>query len=76
MIVADIVDSGGFQAIKLPKDFYVEGDKIFIQKVGDDFLLTPAKNTMNGMLKGIEMFTDDFMKDGRGKVFFAEREEF
>jgi len=76
MTITEIVYNEDFQAVKLPKNFYVEGNRIFIKKVKDGFLLMPCKNTMEGMLNGIEMFTDDFMEDGRGEDFFSEREEF
>jgi antitoxin VapB len=43
MTVAKIVRADGSQLVKLPKEFYLEGDTVAIRRQGEAIVLEPVK---------------------------------
>jgi virulence-associated protein VagC len=43
MQVAEIVWANGFQLVKLPEEFHLEGDSVFIRRQGDAIVLEPVR---------------------------------
>lgn len=43
MKIAKIFRSGNSQAVRLPKEFRVSDDEVFIKKAGDTIMLIPKK---------------------------------
>ncbi len=41
--IAKVFQSGNSQAVRLPKAYRIDTDKVFIEKVGDSIVLTPTK---------------------------------
>lgn len=57
MQTAKVFMNGNSQAVRLPKDFRVEGDEVVIKKVGDTIMLMPkryAYATLKASLDQIE----------------------
>ncbi len=44
-------------------------------KTGDSALLLPKQNKWDSFMRAIDMFSDDFMADGRANDMVQEREE-
>ena len=44
-------------------------------KIGDFVMLMPKNNKWNNLMTAIEMFSDDFMAEGRSDQYQQEREE-
>lgn len=65
MKTAKIFMSGNSQAVRIPKEFQLEGDEVEIQKRGDALVLRPKKRSWAALLAGLKKFTDDFMENGR-----------
>lgn len=66
METAKIFQSGGSQAVRLPKRFRFSGDdEVLIRKIGNAVLLTPKEKAWETFLQGLDGFTDDFFQDGR-----------
>ena len=65
MRTAKIFRSGNSQAVRIPREFRLEGDKVEIQKRGDALVLRPKKKSWAALLASLNQFTDDFMKGGR-----------
>ena len=74
MMTAKLFENGRSQAVRLPKDCRFEGDEVAVNKIGDIVILLPKENKWSGFLQSLEMFTDDFMKDGREQPGAQERE--
>lgn len=63
--LAKVFLNGRSQAIRIPKDFRVDTNEVYIEKVGDTLVITPKKNnhwdrlfeTLN------EIDTSDFMNE-------------
>lgn len=71
---AKVFTNGGSQAVRLPKDFRFDTDEVNVNRIGKIVILVPKENRWAGLLQSLDMFTDDFMKDGRGDLKTEERE--
>ena len=65
MMTAKIFENGRSQAVRLPKECRFHGDEVLVNKVGDIVILMPKNSQWAGFLDGLNMFSDDFMSDGR-----------
>jgi antitoxin VapB len=63
MAIAKVFLNGKSQAVRLPKEFRMEGDDVFVNRVGNAVLLLPRDDPWSGMLDALGKFTDDFMRD-------------
>jgi antitoxin VapB len=60
---ASLFRNGQSQAVRLPKEFRFEGEKVLIRRVGNAVLLLPADQPWQLFGESLEMFSDDFMND-------------
>lgn len=74
MMTAKLFENGRSQAVRLPKECRFNGDEVAINKVGDVVILLPKDHKWAGFLSGLELFSDDFMCDGREQQVVQERE--
>jgi antitoxin VapB len=65
MKTAKIFRSGNSQAVRIPKEFQLEGNEVEIVKNGSSLVLRPSKKSWAPLLESLDKFTSDFMKDGR-----------
>jgi len=75
MMTAKLFENGRSQAVRLPKEYRFEGDEVSINKVGDIVILMPKENKWSGLLSSLELFSDDFMADGREQPQDAQERE-
>ena len=75
MMTAKVFENGRSQAIRLPKECRFSSDEVMVNKIGDIVLLLPKQNKWDSFMKAIDMFSDDFMADGRANDMVQEREE-
>jgi antitoxin VapB len=47
---------------------------VAINKIGDIVILMPKENRWSGFLSSLNLFSEDFMNDGRDKSVEQERE--
>lgn len=74
MMTAKLFENGRSQAVRLPKEYRFNGDEVAINKVGDIAILMPKENKWSAFLNSLELFSDDFMSDGREQPAVQERE--
>ena len=74
MMTAKLFENGRSQAVRLPKECRFSGDEVAINKVGDIVILMPKENPWAGFLNSLELFSDDFIGDGREQPATQERE--
>ena len=72
--VAKVFENGGSQAVRLPKEYRFSSDEVVINRIGEIILLIPKTSRWESFMKAIDMFSDDFMKDGRDNQGVQERE--
>lgn len=65
MMTAKLFENGRSQAVRLPKECRFDGDEVAIDKVGDVVILMLKDHKWSGFLNSLELFSDDFMCDGR-----------
>lgn len=75
MMTAKVFKNGRSQAIRLPKECRFSSDEVVVNKIGDIVILLPKQNKWDSFMKAIDMFSDDFMADGRTTDIVQERDE-
>ena len=75
MNTAKIFKSGNSQAVRLPKGFQLEGNEVYIKRVGKNIILTSKDDPWAGLIDSLYMFSDDFMAE-RLQPPSDQREEF
>ena len=74
MMTAKVFENGRSQAVRLPKEYRFNDEEVAINKIGDIVILMPKENKWSGFLTSLNLFSEDFMNDGRGKSVEQERE--
>jgi antitoxin VapB len=62
MQTAKIFMNGRSQAVRLPKEFRLPGDDVFIKRLGNIVILIPKDAPWSPLVKSLDQFTDDFME--------------
>ena len=65
MDTAKVFENGRSQAVRLPKKFRFDVDKVVVQQLGDAVLLAPRDSVWKIFMDGLEGFTGDIFEDGR-----------
>lgn len=74
METAKLFENGRSQAVRLPKDYRFTGNEVNVNKIGDVVIIMPKKSKWASFAKAIDMFTDDYLKDGRSLNIKQKRE--
>ncbi len=74
MHTAKIFTNGKSQAVRLPKEFRLEGDEVYVNKVGGAVILFPKENPWAPFFESLSRFSDDFMMEREQPP--AEQREF
>jgi antitoxin VapB len=73
-MTAKVFENGRSQAVRLPKEYRFSDEEVAINKIGDIVILMPKENKWSGFLNSLNLFSEDFMNDGREKPVEQERE--
>lgn len=76
MLAAKVFMNGQSQAVRLPKEYRFSDNEVMSHKIGNMVLLFPKGEEWAGLLASLDMFSDDFMADGREQYTADEREAF
>jgi antitoxin VapB len=74
MPIAQIFQSGGNQAVRLPKEFCFSSNEVEIFQRGDEIVLREHKASAVEIFDILTSFPDDFMQGGRADFPPQERE--
>ncbi len=66
--------SGRSQAIRIPKEYRLPDEEIFVNRVGETIMLTPVSKLRDTFTQSLQLFTDDFMAEGRPMQIPSKRE--
>jgi len=75
MMTAKIFENGGSQAVRLPKEYRFDSNEVSVNKIGNIVLLSPKSDKWESVLQAIDMFSEDYMADGREDRKVQDREE-
>ena len=70
---ARLFQNGRSQAVRLPKEFRFDGDRVFVKRVGNSVVLIPYQEPWQSLFDSLDMFSDDFMA-GREQPSQQDRE--
>ena len=74
MQTATVTTRGESQSVELPKGFQINGEEVFVKRLGRSVLLIPKDaDPWDLMAASLDEFTDDFMAD-RDQPSKPERE--
>lgn len=76
MDTARLFRNGRSQAVRLPKEFRFEGDRVYVKRMGNAVVLLPYSGSWNGLFESLGAFSDDFMEDREQPAREEERESF
>jgi antitoxin VapB len=65
MDTAKLFRNGQSQAVRLPKAYRFEGDRVVIKRLGNAVVLMPFEDPWRILEEALEGFTPDFMKNRR-----------
>ncbi len=74
-MIGKIFENGRSQAIRIPKEYRMEGNEVLINKIGDMLLITPKDAGWKMFFEGIKQFPDDFFAEGRNQGTLQVREQ-
>lgn len=74
MQTVKVFQSGNSQAVRIPKEFAVDEQELFIQKVGSSIILTSKKDIWTSFRSSINNFSEDLFSEGREQPEEQERE--
>ena len=64
MKTAAVVTQSHGQTVCLPEDFHLDGDEVFIKRVGQAVLLIPKQaDPWRSLVDSLDQFSEDFMQD-------------
>ncbi len=74
MRTAKLFKNGQSQAVRLPKEFRFEGEKVYIKRMGKGAILLPVKNPWEPLFESLNKFSEDFMSE-RNQPAQQDRED-
>ncbi|WP_415878373.1 antitoxin [Methylomonas sp. TEB] len=76
MTYARIFQSGNSQAVRLPKEFRFNADRVEIFRRGDEIVLRETPANATAIFDALSTLPEDFMAEGREDSPPQEREAF
>lgn len=61
MNIAKLSKSDNIQTVILPQEFQIEGNEVYIKKMGNALLLIPKDKPWQILWDSLELFSEDFM---------------
>jgi antitoxin VapB len=74
-MTAKVFENGRSQAVRLPKECRFDTDEVVVNRIGDVVMLMPKSDKWNSFMQAVNLFSDDFMKEGRADKTEQERED-
>ena len=73
MDTAKLFLNGQSQAVRLPKEYRFQGDRVYLKRLGNAVVLLPYEAPWQSLLDSLDHFSPDFMQD-REQPPLQERE--
>lgn len=71
---AKLFKNGQSQAVRLPREFQLEGSEVYVQKTDQGVLLIPLTSPWEAFKQSLEQFSDDFLLQ-RSQPTFDDRDD-
>jgi antitoxin VapB len=63
METAKLFKNGKSQAVRLPKEYRFDGDRVYIKRMGNAVTLLPYRASWDILLDSLDLFSADFMSE-------------
>jgi len=67
--------NGSSQAVRIPKEMRLSGDKVLIEKIGSITVIVEKSDPWASLTLAQSLFSKDFMKEGRSVNKIVERDD-
>jgi len=75
MDTAKLFKNGRSQAVRLPKEYAMPGDEVYVKRIDGIVMLIPKNGDPWGpLVDSLDRFSDDFMSFGRDQGTFERRD--
>jgi antitoxin VapB len=75
MLTTKVFRSGNSQAIRIPKEYQIEGEELYINKIGSAIIIFPKNDPWELFRKSLADFSDDYFVDGRNQPKMQNRKK-
>jgi antitoxin VapB len=75
MLTTKIFKSGNSQAVRIPKEYQLDGEELYINKIGNTIVLFPKNDPWELFKKSLADFSDDYLADGRNQPKMQKRKQ-
>ena len=72
MAIVKVENNGIEQSVHLPKEYHLNTEEVFINKIGEIITLAPISSLKKYYDDGCNMLTDDFLADGIPEGYLAD----
>jgi len=76
MQTVKVFKSGNSQAIRIPKEFAIDENELYIQKIGKSIILTSKDDLWKTFEESLDKFSDDVFTEGREQPEQQDRDFF
>ena len=73
MKTVKVFKSGNSHAIRIPKEYQVDGKELIINKIGNTIILFPPDDPWELFRNSLNEFSDDFFAEGRKQPVMQKR---
>ena len=73
MLTTKVFKSGNSQAIRIPKEYQIDDEELFINKIGNAIVIFPKKDPWKIFRESLADFSDDYFIDGRNQPKMQKR---
>ena len=73
MRTSKVFKSGNSQAIRIPKEYHIKEDEIYIQKIGNAIIIFPKNDPWAVFNESLSGFSQDFFIEGRNQPKMQKR---
>ena len=74
MFITKVFKSGNSQAIRIPKEYKIDDEELFINKIGNAIVIFPKNDPWKIFKESLSDFSDDYFIDGRNQPKMQKRE--
>ena len=73
MLTTKVFKSGNSQAIRIPKEYQIDADELFINKIGNAIVIFPKNDPWKTFKESLTDFSDDYFISGRNQPKMKKR---
>ncbi|MDR0230566.1 MAG: antitoxin [Dysgonamonadaceae bacterium] len=73
MLTTKVFKSGNSQAVRIPKEYQIDSDELYINKIGNAIVIFPKNDPWKLFKESLADFSDDYFAGGRNQPEMQKR---